>query len=138
MAGRLRLELATPTRLVVSEEVDEVVVPGVEGYFGVLPGHAPLLAQVGVGEVMYRAGRTERHLAVSGGFAEVGPDRVTVLAETAERPDELDVGRARRARERAEGRLAPRGGEDVDYPRALAALARAQSRLQVASRPPGN
>lgn len=136
MAARLKLELATPTRLVVSEEVDEVVVPGAEGYFGVLPGHAPFLALVGVGEVMYRTGRAERYLAVSGGFAEVGPERVTVLAETAERPEEIDVARARRARERAEGRLGVRGGETVDYPRALAALARAQSRLQVVNRPP--
>lgn len=136
MADRLKLEFATPTRLVVSEEVDEVVVPGAEGYFGVLPGHAPLLALVGIGEVMYRTGRVERHLAVSGGFAEVGPARVTILAETAERPDEIDVARARRARERAEGRLVARSGEEVDHPRALAALARARSRLEVAGRSP--
>jgi F-type H+-transporting ATPase subunit epsilon len=138
MADRLRLELATPTRLVVSEQADEVVVPGVDGYFGVLPGHAPLLALVGAGEVMYRTGRAERYLAVTGGFAEVGPDRVTILAETAERPDEIDPARARAARQRAEGRLAARGGEEVDYPRALAALARAQARLQVAARPPSS
>lgn len=134
MADRLRLELATPTRLVVSEEAAEVVVPGIDGYFGVLPGHAPLLALLGAGEVTYRAGRTERYLAVSGGFAEVGPDRVTILAETAERPEEVDPARARAARERAEGRLAARGGDEVDYPRALSALARAQVRLQVAGR----
>lgn len=134
MADRLRLELATPTRLVVSEEADEVVVPGIDGYFGVLPGHASLLALLGVGEVTYRAGRTERYLAVSGGFAEVGPDRVTILAETAERPEEIDPARARAARERAEGRLAARGGDEVDYPRALSALTRAQVRLQVAGR----
>ena len=73
MADRLRLEVATPTRLVVSGEADEVVVPGAEGSFGVLPGHAPLLSLVGTGEVMYRTGREEHHLAVSGGFAEVGP-----------------------------------------------------------------
>ena len=134
MADRLRLELATPTRLVVSEEAAEVVVPGIDGYFGVLPGHAPLLALLGAGEVAYRTGRTERYLAVSGGFAEVGPDRVTILAETAERPEEVDPARARAARERAEGRLAARGGDEVDYPRALSALARAQVRLQVAGR----
>lgn len=134
MADRLRLELATPTRLVVAEDADEVVVPGIDGYFGVLPGHAPLLALLGAGEVTYRAGRTERYLAVSGGFAEVGPDRVTLLAETAERPEEIDPARARAARERAEGRLVARGGEEVDYPRALRALARAQVRLQVAGR----
>jgi F-type H+-transporting ATPase subunit epsilon len=136
MADRLRLELATPTRLVVAGEADEVVVPGVEGAFGVLPGHAPLLALVGVGEVMYRTGREEHYLAVSGGFAEVGPDHVTLLAETAERPEEIDVARARAARERAEGRLRPQAGEAVDVGRAAASLARAQARLQVAGRRP--
>lgn len=137
MADRLQLELATPTRLVVSTTAEEVVVPGVDGYFGVLPGHAPLLALVGVGEVMYRTGRDERYLAVSGGFAEVGQDRVTILAETAERPEEIDVARARAARERAERRLGDRAGEDTDLPRALAAHDRAQARLQAASRRPG-
>jgi F-type H+-transporting ATPase subunit epsilon len=137
MPDRLKLELATPTRLVVAEEADEVVAPGVEGYFGVLPGHAPLLALLGPGEVMYRSGRGERYLAVSGGFAEVGPDHVTILAETAERPEEIDTARARAARERAEAALGGRGGEEVDYPACLAALARAQARLQVAARPPG-
>lgn len=137
MADRLKLELATPTRLVVSETADEVVVPGVGGYLGVLPGHAALLTLVGVGEVMYRTGREERCLAVSGGFAEVGPERVTILAETAERPGEIDVGRARSARERAERRLGSRGDEETDFPRAQAALARAQARFQVATRRPG-
>jgi F-type H+-transporting ATPase subunit epsilon len=137
MPDRLKLELATPTRLVVSEEADEVVIPGADGYFGVLPGHAPLVALLGAGEVTYRVGRLERYLAVSGGFAEVGPNHVTILADTAERPEEIDAARARAARGRAEGRLAARGGEEVDYPRALRALARAQTRLQVAARPSG-
>jgi F-type H+-transporting ATPase subunit epsilon len=136
MADRLKLELATPTRLVVSESADEVVVPGVDGYFGVLPGHAPLLALVGVGEVTYRQGRDERHLSVSGGFAEVGPDRVTILADVAERPDEIDVARARAAQERAEGRLGGRAAaEAVDLARAVQALARARARQRVATRP---
>jgi F-type H+-transporting ATPase subunit epsilon len=137
MADRLRLEVATPTRLVVSGEADEVVVPGTEGAFGVLPGHAPLLSLVGIGEVMYRTGREEHHLAVSGGFAEVGPDHVTILAETAERPEEVDLARARAAWERADLRLRPQAGEEVDVTRALAALARAQGRLQTAARRPG-
>ncbi len=137
MADRLRLELATPTRLVVSGEVDEVVVPGVEGAFGVLPGHAPLLSLVGTGEVMYRTGREEHHLAVSGGFAEVGPDHVTILTESAERPDEIDLARAKSARERAEQRLRPQAGEEIDVERALSALARAEGRLQTAGRRPG-
>jgi F-type H+-transporting ATPase subunit epsilon len=134
MADRLRLEVATPTRLVVSGEADEVVVPGSEGAFGVLPGHAPLLSLVGIGEVMYRTGRDEHYLAVSGGFAEVGPDHVTVLAQSAERPEEIDVARAHAARDRAEQRLRPQAGEDVDVTRALHALGRAQGRLQTAGR----
>jgi F-type H+-transporting ATPase subunit epsilon len=137
MTDALKLELATPARLVVTTSADEVVVPGVEGYFGVLPGHAPLLAQLGVGEVRYRSGREEHHLAVSGGFAEVGADRVTILAESAERPEEIDVPRARAARERAESRLALRGGEEVDVARAMVALRRAEIRLLVAARRPG-
>ena len=111
--------------------------PGSEGSFGVLPGHAPLLSLVGTGEVMYRTGRQEHHLAVSGGFAEVGPDHVTILAESAERPDEIDPARARAARDRAEQRLRSQAGEEVDVPRALTALARAQGRLQTAARRPG-
>jgi F-type H+-transporting ATPase subunit epsilon len=137
MAERLRLEVATPTRLVVAGPADEVVVPGVEGAFGVLPGHAPLLSLIGIGEVMYRTGREEHYLVVSGGFAEVGPDRVTLLTETAERPDEIDVPRARAARERAERRLRPQAGEEVDVARAVSAFARAQGRLQTAARRPG-
>ena len=134
MAERLTLELATPTRMVVAETVDEVVVPGSEGYFGVLPGHAPLLATLGIGELMYRVGRDERHVAVAGGFAEVRNDKVIVLADTAELPQDIDRGRAERARDRAEQRLSGRSQEEVDYRRAAAALARAQTRLQVANR----
>jgi F-type H+-transporting ATPase subunit epsilon len=138
MADRLRLEVATPTRLVVSSEADEVVVPGSEGSFGVLPGHAPLLSLVGTGEMMYRAGREEHHLAVSGGFAEVGPDHVTVLAESAERPEEIDVARARAALERAEQFLRPQAGEEGDVADSMTALARAQVRLQTAARRSGS
>jgi F-type H+-transporting ATPase subunit epsilon len=136
MADRLKLELATPTRLVVSGEADEVVVPGTEGAFGVLPGHAPLLSLVGTGEVMYRTGREEHYLAVSGGFAEVGPDHVTILAETAESPEEIDPARARAASERAEQRLRS-AAEETDVDRALSALTRARVRLQTAGRRPG-
>jgi len=130
------LELATPTRQLVSEEVDEVVAPGSEGYFGVLPGHAPFLAMLTSGEVVYRHGRAETHLAVHGGFAEVTPDRVIILAETAERPQEIDRARAERAKERAEQRLAgrqPGGGGEIDFDDALAAYQRALTRLLVAS-----
>jgi F-type H+-transporting ATPase subunit epsilon len=136
MADRLKLELATPTRLVVSGEADEVVVPGTEGSFGVLPGHAPLLSLVGTGEVIYRTGREEYYLAVSGGFAEVGPDHVTILTETAERPEEIDLARARAAGERAEQRLRAATVEETDVDRAVSALARARVRLQTAGRRP--
>jgi F-type H+-transporting ATPase subunit epsilon len=134
VAEGLTLEIATPTRLVVSGVVDEVVAPGIEGYFGVLPGHAPFLTTLGVGELTYRKGREEYHLAVAGGFAEVRNDKVIVLADSAERPEEIDRARAERARERAERRLSGRTEEEVDYARAAAALSRALTRLQVASR----
>jgi F-type H+-transporting ATPase subunit epsilon len=132
VADSLTLEIATPSRLVVSEAVDEVVVPGIEGYFGVLPGHAPFLTTLGIGQLTYRIGREERHLAMAGGFAEVRNDKVIVLANTAERPEEIDRERAERARERAERRLSARSQEDIDFARASAALARALIRLQVA------
>ena len=135
MAERLTLELATPTRMVVAAEVDEVVVPGSEGYFGVLPGHAPLLATLGTGELTYRVGRDEYHVALSCGFAEVRNDKIIILADVAETPADIDRARAERARDRAEARLAGRAGqEEVDYTRAMAALARALTRLQVAGR----
>jgi F-type H+-transporting ATPase subunit epsilon len=134
VAERLTLELATPTRLVVSAEADEVVVPGSQGYFGVLPGHAPLLATLGIGEVTYRIGRDEHHVAVSGGFAEVRNDKVIILADSAETPADIDRARAERAKERAEARLSGRNQEEIDYARAAAALARALTRLQVAGR----
>jgi F-type H+-transporting ATPase subunit epsilon len=131
-------ELATPTRMLVTAEVDEVVVPGVEGYFGVLPGHAAFLTTLGSGEVTYRSGQREEHLAVAGGFAEVRAERVIILAEQAELPGEIDRERAERARQRAEMRLqgrSPRGTqEEIDYSRAVAALERALARLHVSSR----
>ena len=134
MADRLTLEVATPMRLAVSEPVDEVVAPGVEGYFGVLPGHAPFLTTLGIGELTYRVGREEHHLALVGGFAEVRNDKVIVLADAAERPEEIDRARAERARERAERRLTGRAADDVDFARAQAALMRALMRLHVAGR----
>jgi F-type H+-transporting ATPase subunit epsilon len=135
VAERLTRELATPTRLVVSTEVDEVVIPGALGFFGVLPGHAPLLSTLGIGELTYRIGREEYHVAVSGGFAEVRNDKVIVLADVAETPADIDRARAERARDRAEARLAGRAGqEEIDYTRAMCALARALTRLQVAGR----
>ena len=133
MADRLTLEITTPMRLVVSDTVDEVIAPGVEGYFGVLPGHAPFLTTLGVGVLTYRIGRDEFHLAMSGGFAEVRNDKVIILADSAERPDEIDRARADRARERAERRIGGRSDEEIDFVRCQAALTRALTRLQVAS-----
>ncbi len=141
----MRLELATPARQLLSTDVDEVVAPGSEGYFGVLPGHAPFLTTLGAGEVSYRHGGEEGHVAVIGGFAEVQGDRVIILAESAERPEEIDRDRAERARQRAEQRLSgrnpegrsPEPGSEIDYTRAVAALARALARLQVAGRSQG-
>ena len=135
MADALQLEIATPVRLVVSDMVDEVIAPGSEGYFGVLRGHAPFLTTLGVGELTSRKGRDEYHLAVAGGFAEVRNDKVIVLADSAERPKEIDRERAERARHRAEQRLGGRGQEEIDYARCTAALARALTRLHVAGRP---
>ena len=130
-------ELATPARMLVTAEVDEVVAPGVEGYFGVLPGHAAFLTTLGSGEVTYRSGQREERLAVAGGFAEVRAERVIILAEQAERPEEIDRARAERARQRAEMRLQGRQPdgvqEEIDFARAMAALARALTRLQVSS-----
>jgi len=134
MAPTFRFECATPNRLVVSEEVDEVVAPGSEGYFGVWAGHAPFLTTLGVGELGYRKGREERILAVNGGFAEVSANKVIILTETAEHPEEIDVSRAREARARAEARLAGKTKEDADFTRAQAALSRALTRIRVASR----
>jgi F-type H+-transporting ATPase subunit epsilon len=128
----LDLQIVTADRLVVQQRVDEVQVPGSEGYFGVLPGHTPMLASLAVGELWYRQGQEKSYVAVASGFAEVLPDRVTILAKLAERADEIDVERAEAARQRAEERLLQRS--DIDFERARAALAKALTRLQVASR----
>ena len=127
------LIIVTPERAVVHEEVDELEIPGAEGYFGVLPGHAPLFSELKVGEVGYRKRDRWFFLAVAWGFVEVLSDKVRILAETAERAHEIDVERAMRAKQRAEERLA-RGGEDVDYSRVLIALERALIRIQVAQK----
>jgi F-type H+-transporting ATPase subunit epsilon len=123
----------TPERAVVHEQVDEVQIPGAAGYFGVLPGHAPLFSELKVGEVSYRQGTRWSYLAVAWGFVEVQPNQVRILAETAERAQEIDLDRATRAKQRAEQRIA-KGGDDVDYNRALIALERALIRIQVAAR----
>jgi len=132
----LELQIVTPDRLLVREEVDEVQIPGTEGYFGVLPGHTPLLASLAVGELWYRKGQEKTHLSIAGGFVEVLPDRVTVLATLAERPEEIDVARAEAAKQRAEQRLS-QPVADFDYERARLSLQKSIIRLQVSSRVPG-
>lgn len=126
----IRLEVVTPDRLVLSEEVDEVSIPGSEGYLGILPGHLPLLTMIGIGVLTYRKGTKKLAFSVCGGFAEVLPERVIIMADTLERPEEIDVQRARQARERAETQLGSREKVDVDV--AMAALLRANARLTVA------
>lgn len=130
---RLTLEIVTPERSIAYGEVDEVRVPGAEGSFGVLPGHTPLLAALAVGEVEYRRGDDTSYVAVSFGFAEVLPDRVTILARIAEAGDEIDVTRAEAAVKRARERLA-RPAAELDYERARLALLKSLVRLQVATR----
>ena len=129
----LTLEIVTPDRSIAHGEVDEVVVPGAEGSFGVLPGHTPLLSTLTVGEIEYRRGDERTYVAVSFGFAEVLPDRVTILAQIAEASDEIDVTRAEAAVKRARERL-DRPLAEMDYERARLSLLKSLVRLQVASR----
>ena len=129
----LTLEIVTPDRSVAHGEVDEVVVPGSEGSFGVLPGHTPMLATLTVGEIEYRRGNETSYAAVSFGFAEVLPDRVTILAQIAEVGDEIDVTRAEAAVKRARERLT-RPAVELDYERARLSLLKSLVRLQVAER----
>jgi F-type H+-transporting ATPase subunit epsilon len=132
MAETFQLEIVTPEKKVVETAAEEVQIPGKNGYLGILPGHAPLITELSVGEITYRENSTEQKLAVAWGFAEVLPTKVTILAETAERPTEIDVERARKAKERAEQRLTS-GDTSVDVDRALDALHRAETRLEVAA-----
>jgi F-type H+-transporting ATPase subunit epsilon len=127
------LHIVTPDRGIVREQVDEVEIPGAEGYFGVLPGHTPMLAELAVGELWYRQGQEKTYLAIAYGFAEVLPARVTVLAQIAEKAEDIDPARAEEAKKRAEARLRE-AARDVDYDRARGALQKSLARLQVASR----
>jgi F-type H+-transporting ATPase subunit epsilon len=129
----LTLEIVTPERLLVREQVDEVEVPGSQGYFGVLPGHTPMLATLQVGELWYRKGQETTYLVIAFGFAEILPDRVTILAQIAEKADEVDVVRARSAHERAEQRMT-RPQTEMDFERARIALLKSMIRLQVSER----
>ena len=133
LPDHLTLEIVTPERAVVSEQIDEVQIPGAEGAFGVLPGHTPLLATLQVGELWYRRGEETSYVAVSFGFAEVQPDRVTILAQIAESAEAIDVTRAEEAERRAKTRL-DTPVLDMDSERARIAMLKSLTRLRVATR----
>ena len=131
----LQLQIVSADRSLVNETVDEVEIPGADGYFGVLPGHTPLLAVLGTGELWYRQGQEKHYLVIAFGFAEVQPERVTILAQIAEKADEIDLVRAEAAKKRAEERLASASHQiDMDAERARIALLKSLIRLQVATR----
>ena len=132
MASKIRLELVTPERLLVSDEVDEVIAPGYEGEFGVLPEHTQYLAILSAGVLRYRKGDEVRKVSVGSGFAEVTSDQVVVLADVAEKAEEIDVDRARQARSRAEAALQDPSVDDASYRRMSSALQRAIARLSAA------
>ena len=133
----IQLVIVTPERQILKETVSEVTMPGADGYLGVLPGHAPLITELGVGELTYRTtGGQAALLAVIRGFAEVLPDRVAVLAETAEFAEDIDLQRAQAALKRAQERIA-KGGDNIDWDRATLALQRALVRINVVSKHQG-
>jgi len=135
---KLQFEIVTPDRLVQKDEVDELQIPGKNGYLGILPGHAPLITELTIGELSYQKDKVTRYLSVAGGYCEVLPDRVTLLAETAEKPEEINVDRARASKERAEKRLADSQNPDIDFDRAMVSLQRALIRLQVSQKRTSN
>jgi F-type H+-transporting ATPase subunit epsilon len=133
--GNLHLEVVTPEKVMVSQEVEIVVAPGSLGEFGVLEGHVPFLTGITPGEVRYTSGGQTEHLAVTNGFAEVSDNKVSILVDAAEKARDIDMERARKAMERAQQRLAKdRGAEDIDFSRAEAALKRAIMRMKVAEK----
>jgi F-type H+-transporting ATPase subunit epsilon len=137
MAGdSIQLVVVTPVSQLLSEAVSEVQLPGADGYLGVLPGHAPLITELGIGELAYKTANGQTGLlAIIRGFAEVLPQRVSVLAETAERPEDIDLNRAQQALKRAQELIAK--GGDIDWDRASASLQRALVRIQVVSKHQG-
>src|SRR6266852_5162345 len=132
---QLQLHIVSADRSLVNETVDEVEIPGSEGYLGVLPGHTPLLTTLHVGQLWYRQGQEKHYLSIAFGFAEVQPDHVTILAQIAEKADEIDIARAEAAKKRAEERLSILSGAvDLDAERARIALLKSLIRLQVSTR----
>lgn len=132
MASTIRLELVTPERLLVSEDVDEVIAPGYEGEFGVLPGHTQFLVILRIGLLRYRIKDEVRKIAVGGGFAEVTPERVVIMADVAEKAEEIDIDRARQAHERAEAALRDLSMDDALYRKMWSALQRSIARMSAA------
>jgi len=132
MADTFQLEIVTPEKVVVRDTAEEMQIPGKSGYLGILPGHAPLISELSVGEITYKRGGDLHRLAVAWGFVEVLPDKVTILAETAEKASEIDVQRAEAAKRKAEQALAS-GSPDLDYAATENALKRAETRLDVAA-----
>jgi F-type H+-transporting ATPase subunit epsilon len=135
VADRFQLEIVSPEKLVVRDSADEVQIPGRNGYLGVLPGHAPLITELGAGELTYRSGTQTHHFSLAWGFAEVLPDRVTILAESVERAAEIDVPRAQRSLNDAEQSLNSAQTED-EFSHAIDKIQRAQARLDVAREKP--
>jgi F-type H+-transporting ATPase subunit epsilon len=131
MADAIELEIVTPDKLLVREQVESVEIPGKAGYIGVLPGHAPLITELTIGEISYKQKGATEHLSVAWGFAEVLPEKVTILAQTAERAQDIDVQRAKEAKARAETAL-QKAPPDLDFEATLDALKRAEVRLKVA------
>ena len=136
MTDFFQLEIVTPEKMVVRENAESVQIPGLDGYLGVLPGHAPLITELGAGEITYRANGQSHSFSVAWGFAEVLQDRVTVLAETAERADEIDLARAQRALARAEESLKSAQTE-TDFDHATSKMRAAQARIEVAQKKDG-
>ena len=133
MTDTFQLEIVTPEKMVVKDVAEEIQIPGKDGYLGILPGHAPLITELAVGEISYRKGGQTHYLSVAWGFAEVLPDKVTILAETAERPQEIDVKRAQESKQKAEEALKT-GKTEADFTHAEDALKRAETRLEVAEK----
>lgn len=131
----MRCEVVTAERIVFQDDVDMVIAPGVEGQLGILPHHAPLMTALTYGElILHRAGQEDEFVAIGGGFMEVGPEHVIILADSAERAEEIDLARAEEAQRRAEETMAQKRREDADFVRAEAALRRSMARLKVGRR----
>jgi len=133
MSDTFQLEIVTPEKMVVRDQAEEMQIPGKNGYLGILPGHAPLITELAVGEITYLKSGYSYRLSVAWGFAEVLPDKVTILAETAERADEIDARRAQEAKQRAESNLSKCSTEE-EFDRTAGDLKRAETRLEVATK----